>query len=141
MGNLGMGVILSFLGGDQETVEALQWAKDKTIRGIEINSAADPNELRFSFDDGVLVIYDDGQSCCEHRYLSNEDDLTGFYGAQFIDADLRDADEIEDEYGTHEVQFLLINTSIGTFTVETHNEHNGYYGGFYLRVELEVPDA
>ena len=35
--------------------------------------------------------------------------------------------------GVHEVQFLNIETSLGIITFETHNEHNGYYGGFYIK--------
>ena len=52
-----------------------------------------------------------------------------------IDAEIREAPNEPDEYGDHEVQFLLVNTSIGTFTVASHNEHNGYYGGFDIVIK------
>ena len=42
--------------------------------------------------------------------------------------------DVEEEYETHEVQFLEIKTSKGIFTMSTHNEHNGYYGGFAIVV-------
>jgi hypothetical protein len=29
-----------------------------------------------------------------------------------------------------------VQTTKGSFTICTHNEHNGYYGGFSLRVKL-----
>jgi hypothetical protein len=29
---------------------------------------------------------------------------------------------------------LNVHTSLGVITVETHNEHNGYYSGFYIRL-------
>jgi hypothetical protein len=45
---------------------------------------------------------------------------------------LQDASERPDEYGIHEVQFLIVDTDRGSFTCETHNEHNGYYGGFLV---------
>jgi hypothetical protein len=35
----------------------------------------------------------------------------------------------------HEVQFLRVSTDAGTIVCETHNEHNGYYGGFNVCVE------
>jgi len=35
----------------------------------------------------------------------------------------------------HEVQFVLITTSLGVFTMATHNIHNGYYSGFSVVVE------
>ena len=52
--------------------------------------------------------------------------------------ELRDAPNVEDdEYGNvHEVQFLVVTTSKGAFTIETHNEHNGYYGGFFIEAEV-----
>ena len=44
----------------------------------------------------------------------------------------------EDEYEVHEVQFLKIRTSNGDITFETHNIHNGYYGGFYIELTDDV---
>lgn len=37
----------------------------------------------------------------------------------------------------HEVQFLHVKTSKGSFAVSNHNEHNGYYGGFNVEASLE----
>ena len=37
----------------------------------------------------------------------------------------------------HEVQFLEVKTSKGSFTMSSHNEHNGYYGGFSIEVRPE----
>jgi hypothetical protein len=43
------------------------------------------------------------------------------------------ADDITGEYGeVHEQTFLKIRTNNGDATVVTHNEHNGYYGGFNI---------
>jgi hypothetical protein len=84
-------------------------------------------------DSTGIVLFDDGRSCCENRYVHTDDDLAAFTGAVFLGCEIREASNVPDEYGDHEVQFLLVHTSLGVVTIETHNEHNGYYGGFYLR--------
>lgn len=95
------------------------------------------SSLTILFEDGTgLVFLDDGQSCCENRYMSVDgDDLSEFVGAKYVEAFVRDAPDIEDECGVHEVQFLEIRTSKGSITVSNHNEHNGYYGGFDIVVK------
>jgi hypothetical protein len=37
--------------------------------------------------------------------------------------------------GGNEVQFLRIHAEDETVVFETHNEHNGYYGGFWIQVK------
>lgn len=90
---------------------------------------------------GALRISDEGQSCCEKRYMTTDDNLEEFAGADFLGLEIKQAPYTEDEDGnTHEVQFLEIKTSKGCFTIATHNEHNGYYGGFDIaldNVEIE----
>jgi hypothetical protein len=86
---------------------------------------------------GRLRIWDDGQSCCESRYMVCDDDLSHFVGAMFMGAEVRDAPNEQHEYGEHEVQFLIIKTWLGDFTIATHNEHNGYYGGFSLSAVVD----
>lgn len=135
MSQLGVGVLLHHLFDDNhETAETLQAALGKVIADARMDNNADPNRLVLRFTDGTgLYAYDDGQSCCETRYMTTDDDLPSFVGATFNGFELRDAPNRETEWGEpHEVQFLLTNTSKGVFTLETHNEHNGYYGGFYI---------
>ncbi|MDC6673798.1 hypothetical protein OEZ80_25875, partial [Leclercia adecarboxylata] len=81
-----------------------------------------------------LVIRDDGQSCCESRYMSTDDDLSSFVGATFLGCEIEDGPHEADD-PDHETQFLIVSTSLGKFTVVNHNEHNGYYGGFSIRFE------
>lgn len=65
--------------------------------------------------------------------MTTDDALEDFVGADFLGAEVREGGETDDdEYGVHEVEFLVVKTSLGDFTVETHNEHNGYYGGFWM---------
>lgn len=130
---LGLGVLVNRLHGNAETVEAHKTAISKVIS----EAAMKDNELHLHFTDGTGIrVWDDGQSCCETRYMTTDDDLPAFVGATFTGLELRDAPNRtdEDSYEEHEVQFLLVNTSKGVFTLETHNEHNGYYGGFAVEV-------
>lgn len=136
MGQLGIGAMLGRLGGNEESVKAITSVLNKTIKYVKVDE--EMNALRFEFKDGTkFKIFDDGQSCCESRYMRTDDDLTQFSGAIFIGAELKDAPNIEDEYGDHEVQFLEIQTDKGVFTCSNHNEHNGYYGGFWVICAME----
>lgn len=111
----------------------------KEIQRVEIvEGDYGENTLAVRFTDGTgLGFTDDGQQCCEERYMSVDgDDLSEFIGAKYVEAFVKDAPpKIEDEYWIHEVQFLEIRTSKGSVTVSAHNEHNGYYGGFDIVVE------
>lgn len=130
----GIGVLLSMLGGQKEDAEAVQTALGRTIRTVALSD----DSLRFVFDDGThLRLWDDGQSCCESRYMTCEDDLTYFCGAKLLSLSIRAAPNVPHEYGEHEMQFLHVTTSKGVFVCATHNEHNGYYGGFWLRASAE----
>jgi hypothetical protein len=131
----GIGVIIRLLSGDSsETL--LDAAKGKTISAITVDPEYNHGDggLVIDFADGTgIVLFDDGRSCCEERYVHTDDDLTGYVGALFNGCEIREAPNVQDDdEGVHEVQFLIVHTSLGDITVETHNEHNGYYGGFYL---------
>lgn len=136
MSELGMGVLLGQLGGNADSVEAFVAGISKKI--TELTLDADTG-LHFVFDDGYkMKLFDDGQSCCETRYMTTDDKLIDFIGSQLVGAEVKDAPDRETEYGEpHEVAFLTVTTSIGVFTCETHNEHNGYYGGFLVRAATE----
>lgn len=129
--NLGMGVMISYLGGNEDSVETFKAAIGKTIEALSLGDDA----LTVSFKDGSgIKFYDDGQSCCENRYFTCDDDLGSFAGSQLLGAEVVDTDGAAAEYGEHEITFLKIQTSNGPLTVSAHNEHNGYYGGFSIRV-------
>lgn len=136
MSQLGMGVMIKMLGGNADSASAFSASLGKTITALTLG---DDDALHFEFGDGTKMrLFDDGQSCCESRYMRTDDDLSYFVGAQLLDAEIKDAPNVEDdEYGAHEVQFLEVKTSKGCFTMASHNEHNGYYGGFAIRAALE----
>lgn len=138
MNNTGMGVLLGYLGGNEETVNALKSSLNKTIKSIYLDSENDELNMIFT-DDSHLVIKDDGQSCCEHRFMSTDDDLDYYVGSQFINIEITGGEcDNEDEYGgCDETQFLDITTSKGVFQMVNHNSHNGYYGGFWIIAYLK----
>ncbi len=135
MKNLGMGVMLSMLGGNADSVAAFTGAIGKTIAGLTLG---DDDALHFVFNDGSKIkLFDDGQSCCENRYMRTDDNLSEFVGSKLLGAEIKDAPDIDDGYGQHEVEFLEVQTDRGVFTMASHNEHNGYYAGFLIRAAVE----
>jgi len=89
-------------------------------------------KLSLNFTDGSLLTFvDNGQSCCEERYMRTDDVLSEFFGSKFLSVAVKEAPPIAGDDGEeHEVQFLEVMTDRGAFTISNHNEHNGYYGGF-----------
>ena len=129
MSQLGLGVIIQSLGGNTETVEAVKSALGKTIKNVRLEN----NELIFKFTDGTgLKMYDRGQGCYEARYMVTADELTEYSGAKILDFELKNAPKEKDGHGVHEIQFLDVKTDKGVFQMANHNEHNGYYGGFWI---------
>ena len=136
MSELGLGVLINQLGGNEETVNAVTSSLNKEITSLSLNS----NDLVILFtDNSKLVLWDDGQSCCEERYMNCDDDLTSSKGEILLGFELKDAPNIEEEndYGSeHEVQFLEVKTNKSVYSFSNHNEHNGYYGGFSINAKL-----
>ena len=134
--SLGMSVMIRELMDkltDKKPNDATTEAIGREIQVVK----CDEDTLKLFFTDGsILRIVDEGQSCCESRYMTTDDDLSVFAGATYQGAEIRDAPNMPDGE-EHEVAFLIITTSRGSFTVETHNEHNGYYGGFLICAALE----
>jgi len=130
----GIGVMIGMLCGNESTVAAYHASMGKTIAAVIVADDA----LRVTFDDeSTLIAKDDGQSCCEVRYMRTDDDLAYFVGAKLVGIEIKEAPSESDEYGEHEVQFLEVQTDRGVFTLASHNKHNGYYGGFWITLTLE----
>ena len=125
----GLAVMIGILGGNEETVNAVKTSIGKTIENVCMHD----DILIFKFTDGTkLKMWDDGQCCCEHRYMMTDDDLTYFSGAKLMGFEIKDAPDGEDNGEVHQVRFLDVTTDKGVFQMATHNEHNGYYGGFWI---------
>ena len=135
MGKLGMGVMIKMLSGNASSVEAFTGAIGKTIAALKLG---EDEALHFVFEDGTkLMLFDDGQSCCESRYMSTDDKLDEYVGAKLLGAEIKEAPGIPMEYEEHDVEFLEVQTDKGVFTMSSHNEHNGYYGGFSITAKVE----
>jgi hypothetical protein len=111
------------------------------IKQINMTGHRKGESLAIWFTDGrFLSISDQGQSCCETRYLTCDDDLTGHEGGHLLFVDKHaSGPEIQrdpEQYGQHDTAFVKVQTTKGSFTICTHNEHSGYYGGFALTIEL-----
>lgn len=133
---IGLGVLIKGMIGDDETRIAVQNSLDKTISGVFITD----DNLYINFtDDTALRIWDGGQSCCEHRYMVCDDDLTEYVGAKLTNVISKPASFVDEDYDVHETMFIDFETTNGVFTIVNHNFHNGYYGGFYIEGEITEP--
>lgn len=129
---LGVGVLIRRLAGNKESTDTFAEAIGKTIAEVKMKDDA----LLFRFADGFgMKLSDNGQSCCESRYMTCGDDLSTYAGATLLGGEVAPAPDVQHEYASHEVQFLRIQTSAGAIVCETHVEHNGYYGGFAVEAE------
>lgn len=124
--------MIRMLGGNEETINALKGAIGKKITKAEWDG--DYIKIWFSKDKGIQI-WDGGQSCCEHRYITTDDNPAGLVGKKLTNIEIADAPDVEDGGECHEVQFLRIHAEDETVVFETHNEHNGYYGGFWIQVK------
>lgn len=127
---LGIGAMLHHLGGGSENSADKYYGRTITDAAMD----KEENRLRIEFSDGVRIsIWDDGQSCCESRYMTTDDDLSPLAGSQLIGITVKPG-KAESEYGDHEIAFVEVATNSGFITIANHNEHNGYYGGFGLTI-------
>lgn len=136
MGMPGIGAMLRVLGGGSENSADKYYGRK--IKNAVFDKAEDA--FRITFEDGVTIaITDQGQSCCEHRYMTCDDDPTSLSGGILKHIKVKKGPDLEDQYGDpHEVAFLEVATDKGFVTFATHNEHNGYYGGFGLTISEQL---
>ncbi len=129
--------------------------------------------IHIIFEDKTwLEIIDDGQACCENRYITTDDDLNDLIGKEFQNIEISKVchdvevkkicgectywpsdnsgkctmrketgsedfpacSHFEKDY-KHELSFLRIHAGGEICTFETHVEHNGYYGGFDVKIK------
>ena len=82
------------------------------------------------------VLIDNYQQCCENSgYLSSEDDLTAYVGAELLEVRLTDKalnTIAVEESGYYDdgggIVFVDFITNRGVFQLAVYNAHNGYYG-------------
>lgn len=137
MSQLGIGAMLHMLSGGSANRADKYYGRK--ITEAEINE----NFLRLCFTDGQNIwIWDNGQCCCESRYITCDDDVKDLIGGVLIGIETKEAPDAIDEYDeVHEQVFIEIKTDKSFITFTTHNEHNGYYGGFALTITEKPPEA
>lgn len=136
MGQLGLGVMIQALRGFGEYA-GKYYGREITHATIKTrNEKSNDSSLMLTFADGVTVrLSDEGQSCCEMRYMTCDDDVSDLVGGLLVLIESTEGDEKGTEYGeVHESAFVKVITNKSAITLATHVEHNGYYGGFALRI-------
>lgn len=129
MGQMGIGAMLHQLSGGTKHGAAEYYGR--TICAAQIID----NRLRLTLEGGKEIeIWDNGQSCCENRYMRTDDDLASLAGHKLTRIEVKDGPDIDDGGESHEQVFVEVGTDKGFITIANHNEHNGYYGGFGLTI-------
>lgn len=132
MSQMGIGTMLHLLAGGSERDPA-------EFYGRKIVAAKMKDErLSLSFNDGQTIdIWDNGQSCCESRYMTCDDEIQSLVGNTLTRIEAKNGPDKEGLYGScHEQVFVEVGTDQNFITIVNHNEHNGYYGGFGLTITL-----
>lgn len=94
--------------------------------------------LRLTFETSIVMeIFDDGQLCCEGRWISTEDDVTQLVGAKLLAINVVDGPFSDIDEDIKELAFVIIQTTRGQLVLNTYNEHNGYYGGFDVVTKIK----
>ena len=130
MSQPGIGAMLHYLSGGSP-----KSASDYYGRKI-VSAALYDNALTLGLDNGKKIkIWDNGQSCCESRYMRTDDQVESLVGHTLTRIEAKEAPNEPYEYGEHEVVFVEVGTDQNFVTIANHNEHNGYYGGFGLSID------
>ena len=102
----------------------------RKIRGASLKN----EEILITFEDGKAIkITDEGQSCCESRYMRTDDNLSDLVGKVLNRIEIKEVKDcdIEDcNHEVHEIAFLEIQADHEAISVTSHVDSNGYYGGF-----------
>lgn len=128
----GMAVMLRDLMGGSDKSASDYYGK--TIENIIFDK--EQNHLNIYFTDGAAFQLEDlGQSCCEARYMTFDDDINLLNGEILKEIRVDYTNNTSDEYDEHEMAFISIKTNRDSLVFTTHNIHNGYYGGFALNIK------
>lgn len=144
MSQEGLGAMIDWLRGPDETPRETFYGRKIKEARIEENLGDADKHLTIEFEDGKkIALIDCGQSCCEARYLTCDDVVESLNGKTLSKIEEKAYKEDENfEWGDcHEQLFIEVGTEEGEFiTLCNHNEHNGYYGGFSMRI-TEIDDG
>ena len=133
---------------DHKSRAAYKSSLGRTIASAKLETDDSPGSdfdgLLLTFTDGsTLKMWDNGQSCCESRYMRTDDDLSSLAGTKLLKISIKQAEEASPDTESyddcHDICFLEIQTDRGVVSLSNHNEHNGYYGGFDIAFQLTEP--
>lgn len=127
---IGVGAMLHQLGGGSEHSASEYYGRKITAAVIDDNRLA----LTLDPDGKKIEIWDNGQSCCESRYMTTDDDVQSLVGATLTRIEAKKGPSVSAEYDEHDIVFVEVGTDKGFITIVNHNKHNGYYGGFGLTI-------
>jgi len=126
---MGIGAMIHYLSGGSEH-SASEYYGQKILSAEIVD-----NRLRLGLKNGKTIeIWDNGQSCCENRYMSTDDDVSSLVGKKLTQIACKEGPTVDEDYNVHEQVFVEVATNKGFITIANHNEHNGYYGGFGLTI-------
>lgn len=131
MSEPGFGAMLHYLSGGSANDPKKYYGKV-----VESAQLVGDDRLRISFVGGpVIELWDNGQSCCEKRYLTCDDDPADLNGQGLVSIEAVRTEERDDNHGDpHEMVFVKVQGDRSAITLCAHNKHNGYYGGFGLTI-------
>lgn len=125
----GIRVMIHGLTGGTEHGASEYYGRTVTVASLK------DNVFRLSFSDGKTIeLTDEGQSCCESRYITTDDTPADLVGKMLRAVEVKGGPDEPAEYGHHDTAFVEISAGDTTVTLVTHVEHNGYYGGFALNI-------
>lgn len=109
-----------------------------TLVGHKIKTILFKRErLEVAFDDLEGIFYfENGSVDSEAAFMTTDDDIESFTGSVFLGVELAGITVSEpiESPSSYEIQFLKFNTSIGTFTIESHDKLSGFYGEIILHI-------
>src|SRR5580698_7388938 len=101
MSQPGLGAMLHYLSGGSP-----KSASDYYGQKI-VSASLDDDALKLGLDSGKTIkIWDNGQSCCESRYMRTDDQVASLVGHTLTRIEAKEAPNEPDEYGEHEVVFV-----------------------------------
>lgn len=67
------------------------------------------------------------------------EEIVGIIGSKFMGIEVLDGPSVgyDEKFEYRDSQFLVLRTDKETVTITSYNEHNGYYAGFNIEVELK----
>jgi len=127
--SMGIGAMIHYLGGGStESANKFYGRKIKAAKMVD-------DKFIITFAGGSeIAIGDNGQSCCESRYMTCDDNPADLVGGKLRSIEVKKYEEDEKSDEPHEIAFLEVATETTSITFCTHVEHNGYYGGFGLNI-------